>query len=168
VSAAQNAHQDAIYAQGVVPEPTEIVAVDDVGILDDDAQIELFSVYNRMRDSGGMLLVSGRTSPLHLKVRPDLRTRLGWGLVYQVQALSDEEKAHALTRHAQERGFTLSHEVTQYLLRHGRRDLPGLLAVLDELDAHSLRLHRAPTVPLLKEVFINQMDAHSNGHDETA
>jgi DnaA family protein len=168
VSAAQNAHQDAIYGRGIVPEPAEVVAVDDVGVLDDDAQIDLFNVYNRMRDSGGMLLVSGRASPLHLKVRPDLRTRLGWGLVYQVQALSDEEKAHALTRHAQERGFTLTHEVTQYLLRHGRRDLPGLLAVLDELDAHSLRLHRAPTVPLLKEVFINQMDARSNGHDETA
>jgi DnaA-homolog protein len=38
-------------------------------------------------------------------------------------------------------------------LRHGRRDLPSLMSVLDALDAHSLRLHRAPTVPLLKEVL---------------
>jgi len=168
VSEAQNAHQDAIYAQGFVPEPTDVVAVDDVDAMDDVAQIQLFNIYNRMKDSGGMLLVSGKTSPLHLKLRPDLRTRLGWGLVYQVKALSDEEKAHALTRHAQERGFTLTHEVTQYLLRHGRRDLPGLLAVLDELDAHSLRLHRAPTVPLLKEVFINKMDTRTNGNNESA
>lgn len=168
VSAAQNAHHNAIYAQGFVPEPAEMVAVDDVNVLDDAAQVELFNIYNRIRDAGGMLLVSGRQSPLHLAVRPDLRTRLGWGLVYQVHALSDEEKAHALTRHAQERGFTLTHEVTQYLLRHGRRDLPSLLAVLDELDAHSLRLHRAPTVPLLKEVFINQMDTRLGGDNETA
>jgi DnaA family protein len=167
VSAAQNAHLDAKYSKGFVPEPSEVVAVDDVDILSDAAQIELFNVYNRMRDSGGMLLLSGRESPLHLKVRPDLRTRLGWGLVYQVQPLSDLEKAHALTRHAQERGFTLTHEVTQYLLRHGRRDLPSLLAVLDELDAHSLRQHRAPTIPLLKEVFINQMDPGSNGNIES-
>jgi DnaA family protein len=113
----------------------------------------LFNLYNQMRDSGGMLLVSGKASPLHLKLRDDLRTRLGWGLVYQVHGLSDEEKALALAQHAQTRGFALPPEVTQYLLRHGRRDLPSLLAVLDALDMHSLRLHRSPSVPLLKEVM---------------
>ncbi len=158
VSAAQNAHQDAIYAQGVVPELAGMAAVDDVESLDDAAQIELFNLYNRIRDTGGMLLVSGRQSPLHLALRPDLRTRLGWGLVYQVQGLSDEEKAQALTRHARERGFMLAPEITQYLLRHGRRDLPSLLAILDALDEHSLRLHRAPSVPLLKEVMQQELE----------
>lgn len=158
VSAAQNAHQDAIYAQGIVPELAEMAAVDDVELLDDAAQIELFNLYNRIRDTGGMLLVSGRQSQQHLALRPDLRTRLGWGLVYQVQGLSDEEKAQALTRHARERGFMLASEITQYLLRHGRRDLPSLLAVLDALDEHSLRLHRAPSVPLLKEVMQQELE----------
>ncbi|MCX7192991.1 MAG: DnaA regulatory inactivator Hda, partial [Proteobacteria bacterium] len=152
VSAAQNAHHSAIYAQGFVPEAHDVVAVDDVDTLDDAAQIELFNLFNEIRDSGGMLLVSGSQSPLHLDLRPDLRTRLGWGLVYQVQGLSDEEKTQALTQHAQGRGFTLAPEVAHYLLRHGRRDLPSLLAVLDALDEHSLRLHRAPSIPMLKEV----------------
>jgi DnaA family protein len=114
-----------------------------------------------MRDSRAMLLVSGTESPLHLKLRDDLRTRLGWGLVYQVHALNDEEKEQALVQHAGSLGFALPAEVTQYLLRHGRRDLPSLMAVLDELDAHSLRLHRPPTVPLLKEVL--QMMQEKNG-----
>ena len=127
--------------------------VDDVERLDDDAQIGLFDLYNRMRDSGGMLLVSGTQSPLHLQLRDDLRTRLGWGLVYQVHGLSDAEKAQALVQHAHMRGFALPPEVTQYLLRHGRRDLPSLMAALDALDEHTLRLHRAPSVPLLKEVL---------------
>ena len=85
---------------------------------------------------------AAKESPLHLKLRDDLRTRLGWGLVYQVHVLSDEEKAQALVQHAHSRGFVLPSEVTQYLLRHGRRDLPSLMAVLDALDAHSL--HRLP------------------------
>jgi DnaA family protein len=158
VSAAQNAHCSAVYAQGRVPEQAGVVAVDDVESLDDAEQIELFNLYNQMRESGGMLLVSGRQSPLHLDLRPDLRTRLGWGLVYQVQGLSDEEKAQALAQHAQGRGFSLAHEVSQYLLRHGRRDLPSLLAVLDALDEHSLRLHRTPSVPLLKEVLHQELE----------
>jgi DnaA-homolog protein len=158
VRTALDAGRSAIYAHGSVPPQVmdigaAVVAVDDVEQLDEAAQIELFNLYNQMRDSGGMLLASGAESPLHLKLRDDLRTRLGWGLVYQVHGLSDEEKALALSQHAQAKGFVLSPEVTQYLLRHGRRDLPSLMSVLDALDAHSLRLHRAPTVPLLKEVL---------------
>jgi len=153
VRAAQDMQQNAIYAHGSVPQSAAVAAVDDVEQLDEAAQIALFNLYNQMRDSGGMLLVSGKESPLHLKLRDDLRTRLGWGLVYQVHVLSDEEKAQALVQHAHSRGFALPSEVTQYLLRHGRRDLPSLMAVLDALDVHSLSLHRAPSVPLLKEVM---------------
>ncbi len=162
VQAAQDMQNNAVYAQGSVPPQimdmgAAVVAVDDVETLDDVAQIALFDLYNQMRESGGMLLASGKESPLHLKVRDDLRTRLGWGLVYQVHGLSDEEKALALSQHAQAKGFVLSAEVTQYLLRHGRRDLPSLLAALDALDAHSLSLHRAPSVPLLKEVLQQEL-----------
>jgi DnaA family protein len=159
VRAALDAQRSAVYAQGSVPQFAEVVAVDDVGRLDDAAQIGLFDLYNRMRDSGGMLLASGTQAPLHLNLRDDLRTRLGWGLVYQVHGLSDEEKAQALAQHAQSRGFALPPEVTQYLLRHGRRDLPSLMAALDALDEHTLRLHRAPSVPLLKEVLQQQISA---------
>ena len=153
VRAALDMRRGAAYAQGSVPQPAGVVAVDDAERLDETAQIGLFDLYNRMRDSGGMLLVSGTQAPLHLTLRDDLRTRLGWGLVYQVHGLSDEEKAQALAQHAEARGFALPPEVAQYLLRHGRRDLPSLMAALDALDAHSLRLHRAPSVPLLKEIL---------------
>ncbi len=154
--AAQATGQDAKYAERAVPDAAGVVAVDDVEVLDEAAQIALFELYNRMREQGGLLLVSGTQAPTHLSLRDDLRTRLGWGLVYQVHALSDEEKAEALRQHAGARGFELPHEVTQYLLRHGRRDLPSLLQVLDALDEHCLRLKRLATVPLLKEVMAGQ------------
>ena len=142
-----------VYARGEVPQSAQVVAVDDVALLDDAAQISLFELYNRLRETGGVLLVSGLAAPAKLTLRDDLRTRLGWGLVYQVQTLSEEEKNLALQQHAKARGFTLPAEVVQYLLRHGRRDLPALLCVLDELDEHCLRLKRAASVPLLKEVM---------------
>jgi len=146
--------QSATYAPGIVPQAAQVVAVDDVESLDDAAQIALFELYNRMRESGGLLLVSGQSAPAHLKLRDDLRTRLGWGMVYQVQGLNDEEKSQALHAHAAARGFELPGEVTNYLLRHGRRDMPYLLGILDELDEHCLRMKkRAATVPLLKEVM---------------
>ena len=153
---AQKAHAlglSAVYASGCVPREAQIVTVDDVELLDDAGQIALFTLYNHKRETGGMLLVSGSAAPVHLDLRDDLRTRLGWGLVYQVQPLSDDEKALALQQHAQARGFILPKDVTQYLLRHGRRDLPALIGVLDALDEHCLRLKRSASVPLLKEVM---------------
>ncbi len=155
---ARSLGQSAAYAGGSMPEArileaAQVVALDDVEALDDVAQIRLFDLYNRMREGGGMLLVSGMAAPAHLQLRDDLRTRLGWGMVYQVHALNDAEKAQALEQHAQARGFVLPHEVTHYLLRHGRRDLPALLSLLDILDARCLRLKRMPSVPLLKEVM---------------
>lgn len=136
-----------------VPGMAQVVAVDNVEGLDAEAQVELFTLYNRMRDSGGLLIVSGNAAPAHLQLRDDLRTRLGWGLVYELQPLSDEEKAAALAAHAAARGFELPAEVTQYLLRHGRRDWPYLLATLDALDTQCLRLQRGASLPLLKEVM---------------
>jgi len=150
---ARTAGRAAHYACGGVPEAVEVAAVDDVETLDDAAQVALFELYNRMREQGGLLLVSGSQAPAHLALRDDLRTRLGWGLVYQVHALNDAEKADALRQHAGARGFELPPEVVTYLLRHGRRDLPSLLAVLDALDEHCLRLKRLASVPLLKEVI---------------
>jgi DnaA family protein len=153
VGHASAAGLSAVYACGEVPEAAQVVALDEVEKLDESAQIALFALYNRMRESGGVLLVSGTQAPSFLALRDDLRTRLGWGLVYQVHALNDTEKAQALLQHAMARGFVLPSEVTTYLLRHGRRDLPSLLATLDALDEHCLRLKRTASVPLLKEVM---------------
>jgi len=153
VGQAQAAGMSAHYACRAIPPPVQVVAVDEVEQLDEAAQIELFALYNRMRDSGSLLLVTGTQAPAQMTLRDDLRTRLGWGLVYQVHALNDAEKAQALQQHAQARGFELPPEVVTYLLRHGRRDLPSLLALLDALDEHCLRLQRPASVPLLKEVM---------------
>lgn len=158
VQAFSDAQHSTAYAQGSVPPLAALVAMDNVEQLDDAAQIDLFNLYNQLRDNGGLLLVSGSVSPLHLKLRADLRTRLGWGLVYQIHGLNEEEKALALAQHAQVKGYVLSQEVTHYLLRHGRRDLPSLLAVLDALDEHSMRLHRAPSVPLLKQIMQTELE----------
>jgi DnaA family protein len=106
-----------------------------------------------MRNGGGILVTSGPDAPMRLKLRTDLATRLGQGLVYQVHCLSDDAKQGALIAHAQGRGFTLPRDVVTYLLRNWKRDLPSLMAVLDALDQYSLEVKRPITVPLAREVL---------------
>ncbi|MGL6070045.1 DnaA regulatory inactivator Hda [Craterilacuibacter sp.] len=130
------------------------IAVDHVDDLAPDDQITLFSIYNSLKESGeGRLLMAGRLPPMRLPVRDDLRTRLGWGLVFQVKALSDQDKLAALKQHAAERQLSIPDDVFRYLLTHWRRDLGSLLGVLDTLDRYSLALQRPITVPLVKTLL---------------
>lgn len=129
------------------------LAVDDVDRLDADGQAALFRAWNELRDGGGSLVASGPVPPAQLGFREDLATRLAWGLVYQVHPLADEEKALALQRHAEGRGMRLPPEVAGYLLTHGRRDLPALMAIVDALDRLSLEAKRPVTLPLVREAM---------------
>lgn len=126
--------------------------VDDVDRLDAESQRQLFMLANEVRGAGGTtLLAAGSAPPAQLPLREDLRTRLAWGLVYQLRPLSDADKALALDRHAHSRGIALSPEVVSYLLTHVQRDMRTLIALLDELDALALVRRRSITVPLVRE-----------------
>jgi DnaA family protein len=135
------------------------LVVDDVHLLSAGGQAELFRRYNHVRERGGMVLASGDAPPAKLKLRHDLVTRLGWGLVYQVQPLSDEEKAAALAAHARGRGVPVSNEVIDYVLSRQSRDLPHLIALLDALDRYSLENKRPITVPLVRELLTDSLDS---------
>ncbi len=128
-------------------------AVDDVEDLDESSQIALFNAINEARQSGGRVLAAGNAPPPLLPLREDLKSRLAWGLVYHVKPLTDEERAAHLRAEAQRRGMRVPGEVISYLLTHARRDLPTLLAILDELDRASLELKRPVTLPLVREAL---------------
>jgi DnaA family protein len=128
-----------------------LVAIDCVDEARPDAAARLFTLYNALTQRGGRVLAASRTPLAALSLREDLRTRLGWGLVYEVLPLADQEKAQALATYAQQRGFELSAEVVDYLLQRGRRDMSSLLAMLSAIDRFSLASKRAITVALLRD-----------------
>lgn len=129
------------------------VIMDDVHLLDNDAQIALFNTYNQLKETGGTLITAGLHAPTQMHLRDDLATRLAWGLVYQLQPLNDAEKALALQNHAAERGIRLPSEVVEYCLRYLRRDLSTLMATLDALDEWSLTTKKPVTVPMLRQLL---------------
>jgi DnaA family protein len=144
----------ASYVAAGEPLPEELpalLAVDDVEGLDAAGQVALFSLINRAREGQGSVLAAGAVPPGQLPVRPDLATRLGWGLVFALRPLNEADRATALGERAAARGLALSDEVLRYLLGHCRRDLPSLLATLDGLDDYSLSLKRPLTVALARD-----------------
>ena len=126
---------------------------DDVERLNAAGQIALFNAINAARDAGGTVLAAGNAPPAQLALREDLKSRLAWGLVYQVKPLTDAEKALTLHGEAARRGLKLSDEVVWYLLTHVRRDLGSLTLLLERIDRASLEQRRAVTLPLVRELI---------------
>lgn len=128
-----------------------LYAIDDCDRLSGAQQIALFNLFNEVRaHPTSALVAAGNAAPIALEVREDLRTRLGWGLVFHLAPLPDEGKAAVLKHAAKERGIALADDVPAYLLTHFRRDMPSLMALLDALDRFSLEQKRAVTLPLLR------------------
>lgn len=128
--------------------------LDDCGQLSPERQIDAFALFNQVREHGAYMVSTGPVPPAVLPVREDLRTRMGWGLVYQIHGLSDEEKIAALTHAAEARGLTLSATVLPYLLSHFQRDMRSLSTMLDALDQYSLETQRPVTLPLLRDLLL--------------
>ena len=140
--------------QGEIPafDPRRhVYAVDDVDRRSESQQQRLFVLLNEIRaDDAARFVGAGNAAPMHLNLRDDVRTRLAWGLVYQVHALSDGEKAQALTAHAASRGLALPADVIDYLLTHMPRDMRTLVAIVDAIDTYALSVKKAVTVPLVR------------------
>jgi DnaA family protein len=127
--------------------------LDDCERLAPDSQIAAFNLYNQVRENGAVLVATGAVPPKGLTVREDLRTRLGWGLIYQLHGLTDLEKIAALDQAASARGLVLSAGVLPWLLTHYKRDMRSLAAMLDALDRYSIETQRPITLPLLKSLL---------------
>jgi DnaA family protein len=140
--------------------PGSLIIIDELDQLSEAAQITLFRTFNAARLVGLALLLAGNQPPLQLALREDLRTRIGAALIYQVHPLSDREKAAALRNHATARGMRVDDALIDYLLHHGRRDLPSLLQMLSAADQASLELKRPLTLPLLREVLTHHQQQH--------
>jgi DnaA family protein len=133
--------------------------LDDCDQLPAAAQIDAFALFNQIREHGAFMVSTGPVPPAVLPVREDLRTRMGWGLIYQIHGLSDEEKIAALTHAAESRGLTLSASVLPYLLSHFKRDMRSLSTMLDALDQYSLETQRPVTLPLLRDLLLTHPQA---------
>ena len=102
------------------------------------------------------VLAAGALPPADLKLREDLRTRLGWGHVFQLQVLSETERRAVLRQVADTRGVFLGDEVMDYMLTRFARDLGSLMQLLEHLDLYALQTKRAITIPLIRSMLENE------------
>jgi DnaA family protein len=161
--------RDALRKQGAkvgwldadIHEPPEFndawaaVLLDDVHLYTAVQQHAAFNWFVNAQGLQRWVLGVGTLPPADLPLRDDLRSRLGWGHVFQLQLLSDAERRAVLRKQADARGVFLSDEVMDFMLTRFSRDLGSLMQLLERLDGYALQTQRAITIPLIKSMLEN-------------
>ena len=137
-------------------EELPVICLDDVDQIAADPEWEqaLFHLFNRVQEAGHSLILTARSAPHQIAFQlQDLASRMNWGLIYQLQDLSDTEKLQVLQNKANLRGFDLTTEVGEFLIKRLPRDMHALCDFLEKLDVASLAAKRKLTVPFVKELL---------------
>ncbi|MBX2846886.1 MAG: DnaA regulatory inactivator Hda [Acidiferrobacterales bacterium] len=137
-------------------DPKTIICIDDIDAWAGDSAKEtvIFSLFERVKQGNGSLIVSAKNPPEASNFRlKDLASRLNSGLVYPVHRLDDNQCFAAIKLRAENRGLRIADEVVRYLLNRSSRDTAELFSLLDQIDKASLIEKRRITIPFLQSVL---------------
>ncbi len=132
------------------------VLMDDVHAFTAAQQQVAFNWFVHAQTLQRPVMAAGEFAPVELKLRDDLRTRLGWGHIFGLQLLSEDQRRAVLRQAADARGVFLGDEVMDFMLTSFSRDLGHLMELLELLDGYSLQSKRAITIPMIKSMMENQ------------
>ena len=133
-----------------------VVLLDDVQLYTAVQQHAAFNWFVNAQTLQRGVLGAGALPPADLKLREDLRTRLGWGHVFQLHVLSEPERRAVLRQSADARGVFLGDDVMDFMLTRFSRDLGSLMQLLEQLDGYAMQTKRAITIPLIKSMLESQ------------
>lgn len=141
---------------------TRLIVLEDVDTFDPARQHAAFALLASAPSQRAVWVSSSRLPPVDVTVRDDLRTRLGWGLVFALDVLDEDHTRLVLRQEALRRGWVLNDDVLDHLLLHVERDLVHLMRVLDHLDAGALAEGRAVNLPLVRRLLrtLPRADGH--------
>jgi len=154
--------KNAIYIDCTDPFPEHLfdfinqlsfIIFDNVDLISNENQETFFDLYNRARQAGVVILVSGSGLPADLNVMKDLKTRLSLAAVYKLEELNDELTIDVLNKQMNDRNLTIDSKIYEYLFKNYSRDLNTLVSAMNELDKASLQSKKAISIPFVKSVL---------------
>lgn len=96
---------------------TEVLMIDDVQMLEkgERTREEFFHTFNALHDSGKQIVVTSDRPASQLAMEDRLRSRLGWGLVVDIQPPGADLRKAILYKKAQVYGYSLNESVARLL-----------------------------------------------------
>jgi chromosomal replication initiation ATPase DnaA len=129
----------------------------DPWIGDRTAETTLFHLYNLAREQKKTILLTMRVAPVHLDYAlPDLASRLRAAPAAPVQAPDETLLGAVLVKMFADRQVTLGHDVLNYILPRMERSFAAARDLVERADKLALAEKRALSVPLVRQVLLEQ------------
>ena len=138
---------------------TKALAIDGIDALigDVDAERQLFHIYNHMKESDGHLLLASETVPKELRFSlPDLGSRLRSVPLYHIDQPDDALLTAILVKMFSDRNLRINADVLNYVTPRIERSFAAARAFVDAADQRALATKRGITIPIAREVLINE------------
>lgn len=124
-------------------ESLDSVIIDDIHILSvrETAQEELSSLINLFYEFKKQVVIAGKKPPSQIRnLKPQLRSRLEWGLLSEIQAPGQNTKMKIIKEKAKDENLSLPDDVI-FFLANATNDIKVLIQYLVSLETH-VSLHR--------------------------
>lgn len=130
------------------------LAVENIGVMTDEAERTLFHLMNLVKEEGAAMLLTSREAPARLAVRlPDLASRLRAVPHAGLGAPDDALLAGVLVKLFDDRQLRVPPALVSYLAQRVERSIAAAREIVAALDRASLSGKRPITVPLAAEVL---------------
>jgi chromosomal replication initiator protein len=143
----------------------DVLMVDDVQFIGgkESTQEEFFHTFNALADRGRQIVISSDRSPAELSgLEERIRSRLGWGLVADIQPTTYELRLGILHSKAQEfaREVKVPDNVLAFLAHRITSNVRELEGALNRVITQAVLVGRAITLDMAQDVLQDLLRAH--------
>lgn len=155
---AENVPVDAVGARSRLmmrDHPAVIVEDADKALADGRLDpVDMFHLYNWIRERRGFLLLSGLTPPVHWQAGlPDLRSRLSSLPIVTIEPPDDTLLAALMVKRLGDRQLRVDPKLVEFVITRIERSFSAMETIVAALDAESLARKKPITIPLARTVL---------------
>lgn len=135
---------------------TDVLMIDDVQFISgkDSTQEEFFHTFNALIDQNKQLVISADRSPSSLNgVEDRIKSRLGWGLVADINETTFELRLGILQSKIENMGIDVPCKVLEFLAKNIKSNIRELEGALNKIVAHSSLNGKNITIELASDTL---------------
>ena len=142
----------------------DVLMIDDVQFISgkEHTQEEFFHTFNALVDRGCQIVLSADKSPSDLDgMEERLKSRLGWGLVTDIQPTTYELRLGILQSRAESSGITFPREVLDFIAQKIKSNVRELEGALNRIIAHTTLVGKKITLENTIDVLSDILRANN-------
>ena len=142
----------------------DVLMIDDVQFISgkEHTQEEFFHTFNALVDRGCQIVLSADKSPSDLDgMEERLKSRLGWGLVTDIQPTTYELRLGILQSRAESSGITFPREVLDFIAQKIKSNVRELEGALNSIIAHTTLVGKQITLENTIDVLSDILRANN-------